>query len=162
MAESSIARGNFVIKNSKGDVTLAGLATLSSDVMSAAFSDDTELNEHRDAGNVPRTITEDFRQYSVRLRLTPGIGSALASVAAVKAAIASLKKMDSIVLANFADAQLNWDANAKGHLAEVGKTLEQGSLLSLEVTARRFVALEVAGGNVTETPINFSGNWEAV
>jgi hypothetical protein len=131
-------KGNFVIKNSEGSVTLKGLAALVNDAISASVTDATELAFHRDAGNVPRTITKDFNEFRMNLRLTPGIGYAFADQATVKAAIAALSKGDSIVTSGFEDDALNWASSDKAIILEIGKTLTQGDLMSIDVTAAKY------------------------
>lgn len=145
-------RGYFVIKNSAGTVTMQGLATLTNDVMSVNHNDATAVMEHRDADNIPRTFTRDFLDFRMTLRLTPGIGSNLANQAAVAAAIASLRKMDTIVTASFEDSDFNWASGDKGFIEEVGKVLQQGDLMSVDVTARKLAT--TAG-----VALDFSAAW---
>lgn len=157
----SLKKGNFIIRNAAGTVKLAGLATLTNDQTSAAFSDDTEVAEHRDALNVPRTFTSDFRQYTMRLTLIPGVGSGLADKATVLAAIAGLRKMDAFESASFEDGDLNWASTKYAFIQEVGKTLSQGNDMSVDVTVKRIVSIAESGGTVTETPINY-GSWTQI
>jgi hypothetical protein len=148
-------KGRFVIKNAEGVVTLAGIATsLTNDVMSVDFSDITEISEHRDAGNVPRTLTKDFNAFEMRLQLTPGIGFDHADQASVKTAIASLAKGQSIVTASFEDDQFNWASGDKAIIWEVSKALNQGGLMSVNVTARK---LQTAAGS--PAAIDFTSAW---
>lgn len=157
----SLKKGNFIIRNAAGTVKFAGIAVLTNDQTSAAFSDDTEIAEHRDAANVPRTFTSDFRQYTMRLTLIPGVGSGLADKATTLAAIAALKKMDAFESASFEDADFNWATAKYGFIQEVGKTLSQGNDMSVDVTVKRIVSIAEAGGAVTETPINY-GAWTQI
>lgn len=149
-------KGAFVIRNSEGVVTLAGIATsLTNDAMSAGYSDATEIFEHKDAGGVLRTLTKDFNDYRITLRLTPGVGGAHADQAAVKATIAAIARGDSIVTSGFEDDQFNWDSSAKGIIWEVGKTLTMGDLMSVDITARK---MTTTGG----TAIDFTGAWASL
>lgn len=146
-------KGFFVIKNSEGVVTLAGIATsLTNDARSAGFSDITPVTEHPDAGNVPRSLTKDFNLFQLTLNLIPGVGSGLADQATVKAAIAGIRKGDTIVTSGFEDADFNWASGDKGIVWEVGKTLTQGDLMTVDVTARRLT--DTAGA-----AIDFTAAW---
>jgi hypothetical protein len=151
----SYKKGNFVIKGSEGVTTLAGLAALTNDALSTSFSDGTAVMEHRDAGNVPRTLTKDFDESMLTFRITPGIGSGLASQAAVAAAIASLKKGDTFTSSGFEDSQFNLSSGDKAIIWEVGKSLVQGDLMSVDVTVRK---LTETGG----TAIDFTAAWSTL
>jgi hypothetical protein len=145
-------KGFFIIKNSEGSVTLQGLAALVNDAMNAGFSDTTEITEHRDAGNVTRTLTKDFNTFQMTVRLTPGVGSAFADQAAVKAAIATIRKGDTFVTSGFEDADLNWASGDKAIVWEIGKTLSVGESMSVDVTARKFTDTAAAA-------IDFTAAW---
>lgn len=148
-------KGFFVIKNSEGVVTLAGIATsLTNDVMSANFTDATEISIHRDAGNVPRAVTKDYHEFRLQLRLTPGVGFAHADQATVKTAIAGIRKFDSIVTSGFEDADLNWTSGDKAVVMDIGKTLAQGELMSVDVTAAKFT-----DSAASPAVIDFTGAW---
>lgn len=148
-------KGFFVIKNSEGSVTLNGLAALVNNAMSANFTDATEISQHRDAGNVIRTLTKDMNVFRMTLQLTPGIGAALADQAAVKAAIASLRKGMQIITADFEDADLNWATGDKAILVEIGKTLSQGELMSVDVTCEKYT-------DTADAVIDFTGAWASL
>jgi hypothetical protein len=149
-------KGAFVIKNAEGVVTLAGIATsLTNDVRRITHSDATEINEHRDAGNVPRTFTKDFNCFEMSLELIPGIGGAHADEAAVKALFASVEKFDTIVTSGFEDPDFNWDAAAKAIIFSIDKTLAQGELMSINITARKYTT---TGGVV----IDFTAAWASI
>lgn len=145
-------KGNFVIKNAEGSVALQGAAALVNDIDNIDWSDATEITEHRDAGNVPRTLTKDFNEERLTLRLTPGPGYAFADQAALKAAVASLAKCGQIITSGFEEAQCNWADAAKAIIWEVGKTLARGELMSVNITARK---LSTTAG----AAIDFTGNW---
>jgi hypothetical protein len=162
---SAIKRGYFVIRNAESVVILQGIATtMTNDTNNIAWRDVTEVNEQRDALNVPRTYTEDFRMFEIGLTLTPGSGSNQTAQSDVKAAIATLRKMDTVSIASTEDADMNWTVagtDYKAFIWEVGKTLQTGANMSVDVTVRRIVSLTESGGTVTETPVAF-GAWAAL
>ena len=129
-------KGNFVIMNSAGTVKMKGLATLTNDVTSAGYSDNTVITEHQDAIGVPRTLTKNFHDYSLSFSLTPGVGSALVSEAAVAAAIASIAKGDIFVSTGFTDDDYNM-ASGECYISEIGKTMTQGAIMTMNVTVRK-------------------------
>jgi hypothetical protein len=145
-------KGNYVIKNAEGSVVLQGLAALVNDVNNIDWNDATEITEHRDAGNVPRTLTKDFNEERLTLRLIVGVGYAFSDQAALKAAIASLAKCGQIITSGFEDAQCNWADAAKAIIWEVGKTLAQGELMAVNITARKLSTTAAAA-------IDFTGAW---
>ena len=148
-------KGAFVIKNSEGTVALNGLATLTNDVMNAGWRDVTEIMQHKDAGNVLRTMTKDMNVFQCQLTLTPGIGSALANQAAVAAAIASLRKGMQIITGAFEDADFIIADASKAIITDIGKTLSQGNLMSVDVTVEYYT--DTAG-----TVIDFTGAWASL
>ncbi len=149
-------KGNFIIYNSEGVVTLMGAATaLTNDTMSASFSDDTEIKVFKDASSVPRTRVRDFLRYTLQLRLTPGVGFAHADQATVKTAIADCSKMGTFVTSGFEDSQMNWATNAYGFIESVGKSATQGDIFSVDVTAARETLTD-------GTALRFDGAWAAL
>lgn len=158
----SLKRGYFVAKNSKGTVAFKGLATITNDAVSARHADISEVSEHRDAGNITRAWTIDMYVFEIALRLTMGVGSNFTTKADLIAAIATLKKFDQIITASFEDADFNWADAKKGVIWDVGKTLEQGNLLSVDVTCRRWVEITESGGTITETALDYTGGWKQI
>lgn len=149
-------KGNFIIYNSEGVVTLAGAATsLTNDAMSANFTDDTNVKVFMDASGVPRTRVRDYLRYTLQLRLTPGVGYAHADQSTIKTAIANAGKMATFVTSGFEDADFNWASNAYGFIESIGKGLTQGDAMSVDVTAAREALTD-------GTPIRFDGAWASL
>ncbi len=148
-------KGAFVIKNSEGTVALNGLATLTNDAVNAGWSDVTEVMQHRDAGNVLRTLTKDMNTFEVRLTLTPGVGSALSDQAAVKAAIAALRKGMQVITGAFEDADFIVASGDKAIITDIGKTLSQGNLMSVDVTVQKYT-------DTADAVIDFTAAWAAL
>ena len=136
-------KGNFVIKNSAGIVTLAGKATaLTNDAPSISVADQSPVDYHKDASGVIRAITRDQIIEEMTLRLTPGIGANLASVAAAAGAVAgtganAVRIGDAIVTSGFTFANMNWAADA--FITAITNTAAEGALGEVTVTARRML-----------------------
>lgn len=147
-------KGFFVIKNAEGTVQMNGLTALSNDTNNANFTDATEISQHRDAGNVIRTLTKDMNVYRMTLRLIPGVGTGAADQATLKAQFASLRKGMQVITASFEDGDLNWPDADKAIIVEIGKTLTQGDLMSLDVTVEKYTTAAAS-----PAVIDFTGAW---
>jgi hypothetical protein len=145
-------KGAFLIKNSEGTVAINGLTTLTNDVIQLGWRDITEIFMHNDAGNVPRALTKDYNAFELTGTIQPGIGSALADQAAVKAAVASLRRGMQVILGAFEDSDFVVPDADKAILWEVGKDLSQGGIFAVSITLRKFTT--TAG-----VVIDFTGAW---
>lgn len=149
----SQSKGKFVIKNAAGVVTLAGVATHTNSTMSATASDATELTEHKDAQGLPQALTKDFNAYNLDLDLTPGIGGAYGTFAAMAADAVLQLKGAAIITSGFANASLNWPEAYKATIREISVSQTNEGLGTLKVTARRIA--DTAG-----SAVDFTGAWQ--
>jgi hypothetical protein len=148
-------KGNFVIKNASGTAKLAGLATLTNDTPNARWKDITDIAEHKDSAGIPRTLTRDYKCYELTYRITPGVGSGLASKAATVAAVTGVQKGDQFISTNFDLPELNVADADKAIIFDIGGDQAEGQLGGIDVTVRKYT--DLAG-----TVIDFTSAWASI
>ena len=154
-------KGNFVIKNAQGYVTLAGDATaiFNDSNNSAGFSETSPVQTHMNSLGEPTVLTRDFIEYTMELELTPGVGgtggatpAAFANLAALQTALAFNTVGSQIITAGFDIAALNWPTGDKAVITASSIQESSDGLATLRVTA---VKRTTNAGTV----IDFTGAW---
>jgi hypothetical protein len=154
-------KGNFVIKNAEGLVTLAGDATsiFNDSNNSVNYSESNPIDMHMDSGGIPRTLTKNYVEYTLELELTPGVGGTtgaanFASLAALKTAFVLPPRGSQIITSGFDVAGLNWDTSTKAIVWDASIQQSAEGLSTIRCTAKKFA--DNAG-----TVIDFTGAWTA-
>ena len=145
-------KGYAVIKNAEGTLQFNGLATLTNDTNSITWEDATEIFQHRDAGNVLRTLTKDMNVFRLQVGFTPGVGSNLANQTAVKNAVAGIRKGMQFISGSFEDTDFIVPDADKAIVVDIRKRLAGGELMGIDVTLEKYT--DTAG-----VVLNFPGAW---
>lgn len=159
MAKTPQKKGNFIVLNAAGKVQFAALAELTNDTPSMGWRDVTAITVHNDSSGVPRTWTKNFQCLELTVKVTPGVGSALADKAAVLAAVASIRKGMAWVSSSYDLPELNCAAGDKAVIEEVSGNQNEGQIASFDLTIRKYLEFNVDG---TTTAIDFTGAWASI
>lgn len=157
-------KGQFIIRNAQGIVTLAGDATsiFNDSNNSASVSLSTPTQMHMDSSGTPAAVTRDYVERTYEFELTPGIGgtgggspAAFANLAALQTAFVLPDDYSQFISSGFDVTDLNLADAAKAVVTAASATVTAEGNAGLRVTVKTF---KKADGT---TVVNFTGSWTA-
>ena len=155
-------KGNFIIRNAQGLVTLAGDATsiFNDSANSASASLSSPVQTHMDSAGNPATVTRDYVERTYEFELTPGVGgttggSGFSSLAALQTAFVLPDEFSQFISSGFDVTDLNLADAAKAVVTAASATVTAEGNAGLRVTVKTFKKAD------NSTVINFTAAWAA-
>lgn len=154
-------KGQFIIRNAQGVVTLAGDATsiFSDSNNSASASLSSPVQVHMSSAGTPASVTRDYIERSFEFELTPGVGgttsgTAFASLAALQTAFVLPDEFSQFISSGFDLADLNLADAAKAVVLTASATVTAEGNAGLRVSVKTYK-------NAAGTVVDFTGAWAA-